>query len=129
MGMYTELVLKVRLEKSIPEDVKNILKFLFSDKEEPSIIPDHPFFQCERWQCVGRCSSFYHHPESVSSFNEEGSSYAIFSRSDLKNYDSEIGKFIDWLTPYLMHRRKCIGWTWYEEEQEPTLLYLKDFKD
>jgi transposase InsO family protein len=42
----------------------------------------------------------------------------------LKNYDNEIKHFIDWLTPYIdQEDGECIGWSWYEEDDKPTLLF------
>jgi hypothetical protein len=122
MGMYTELVLKVRVKENLPDDVEQVLQFLFNDKPEPQKTPEHPFFDLARWRLIGRCSSFYHTPFSLSRY-EKGN---IFSRSDLKNYEDEIETFLDWIKPYLEHRRNCIGWSWYEEMEEPRLLYLKE---
>lgn len=124
MGMYTELLLKCIIKKDAPENVKQVVKFLFSKEEQPDVLPEHEFFQCDRWQCIGSCSSYYHYPEAISSINVEFDELYIFSRSDLKNYDSEIEKFIDWLNPYVdTYEGMCIGWKWYEEDDQPTLIY------
>ena len=121
MGMYTELVLKCEVKSDCPSLVKDILNYLFNDKEKPKELPEHNFFKCERWASIGHCSSFYHVPFALSKF-EEG---YIFSRSDLKNYDNEIDLFIDWLKPYLDEfERNCIGWSWYEESEVPTLIIM-----
>lgn len=120
MGMYTELVLKVRLTGDAPRDIIN---HMFGDGPEPATLPAHAFFKTQRWDFIGKSSSFYHHPEALSSFL---SSDYLFSRSDLKNYGNEIALFIDWLQPYIdAEPGYCIGWEWYEEDDVPTLLYKK----
>lgn len=119
--MYTELVLKCSIKNDTPEYILNILNYLFNGGEEPDCLPDHEFFSCPRWHFIGRCSSYYHVPFNSSRF-EEG---YIFSRSDLKNYDDEIDKFIDWIQPYLEHYEgDCIGWKWYEENPTPDLIIV-----
>lgn len=129
MGMYTELVLKCQIKDNLPDDVRAVLKHLFKEGDEPKSLPDHAFFKCPRWMMIGQCSSFYHHPAALSDYwtghgNDDNRGGYIFSRSDLKNYDDEIAKFIDWVMPYIDEMDgQCIGWSWYEEETEPTLLY------
>ena len=72
----------------------------------------------------GRCSSFYHHPESVRSwFKADFSDNHVFVRADLKNYDGEIEKFLDWAKPYIRPATgNCLGWVWYEEWDVPELI-------
>ena len=125
--MYTELVLKCETNEEIPENVTQVLEYLFGTGLEPKTFPEHPFFSLPRWRAVGNCSSFYHHPEKLSSIVKSltWNSMYIFSRSDLKNYDGEIEAFIDWVTPYLRtYGKTCIGWKWYEEDAEPTLIFV-----
>ena len=121
MGMYTELVLKTEVNTNLPMDVEAVLQHLFNGADAPETLPEHPFFNCGRWPFIGRSSSYYHVPWSTSRYEEN----YIFSRSDLKNYDGEIAKFISWLTPYISELNgTCIGWSWYEEEDKPTLIIL-----
>ena len=82
---------------------------------------------------VGQCSSFYHIPFATSRYanpnSPEKKGGYVFSRSDLKNYGGEIAKFLDWVDPYVDELPgKCIGWTWYEEEDQPTLIFKKGTK-
>lgn len=127
MGMYTELVLKCRIKESAPDSVMEVINHLFCGAEAPENLPAHPFFGLKRWHCIGGMSSFYHHPKVVNSvpkFDFTNSNY-IFSRSDIKNYDGEIEAFIDWIKPYLENEEgECIGWSWYEEELQPTLIII-----
>lgn len=126
MGMYTELVLKCRIIEKAPEEVMHILSYLFNrsgERENLRDLPNHPFFELSRWGMLGGCSSYYHHPKALSSFQTGIGNY-LFSRSDLKNYEGEIASFLDWLRPYLENETgECIGWEWYEEDEKPTLLF------
>lgn len=125
MGMYTELVLKCGIKDSAPKVVIDVLDKLFNGSvDEVEVLPDHEFFKCPRWECIGSCWSYYHIPFALSKFQHDEISKDLFSRSDLKNYDNEIAKFIDWLMPYIDEEPGyCIGWSWYEEETKPTLLF------
>ena len=127
MGMYTELVLKCQIKEDAPSEVKAVIAHMFGGAERPDSLPSHEFFSLSRWDGIGGCSSFYHHPEVVNSypkFDYTEASY-IFSRSDIKNYGGEIESFIDWLKPYIYaFEGQCIGWSWYEEDLQPTLIIV-----
>lgn len=123
MGMYTEILVKADVNsKNLTKEAKDVLNFLFSDGEEPDKLPEHHFFTLPRWQHIGKMSSFYHHPHAVNSISDDGE--YIFSRSDLKNYDGEIDAFFDWFRPLTSAvEGKCIGYSWYEENDSPTLIF------
>ena len=125
MGMYTELILKVEVEKKLPQEIEEILLYLFEDgdlRDLPEKLPDHEFFRCKNWEFIGKSASYYHVPKV---FRMYKSGY-IFTRCDLKNYENEIEEFIDWIDPYITNNSgTVIGWTWYEEDKEPTLLRKK----
>lgn len=95
MGMYTEFELRFRLKQDTPENV-----FLALDGKTRL---DNDFFRSDRcdvvlWdvECVGEKSYTVH--------------------SELKNYDHEIEKFVEWISPHLDHRQgEQIGWWYYEE--------------
>lgn len=138
MGMYTELVLKCYISANTPLEVEGVLRHLFRAGGTPETLPDHPFFKLPRWDFIGRSNSFYHTPFALSDYRQPNNEYDtggektylggyIFSRSDLKNYDGEIAAFLDWLDPYIDEEQgMCIGWTWYEENAEPTLIFKKE---
>lgn len=67
MGMYTELVLKCQIKVDAPVDVKAIIAHMFRGEKEPEKLPQHKFFSLPRWNFIGSCSSFYHHPEVINS--------------------------------------------------------------
>lgn len=132
MGMYTELYIACRIRGDVPIEVINILNHMFSVDAEPEKLPEHDFFKCHRWGCLGTGSSYYFVPESVSCFRRDSinSGYTLISRSDLKNYDDEIAKFIDWIKPYIEGEPyDHIGHYRYEENDKPTLLFLGDINN
>jgi len=124
MGMYTELVLNCRIKKDTPQEVINVLLGMFEDgHDEPDILPEHEFFSCQRWRAIGSSNSFYFVPFALSSMQKHLDSYYISTRSDLKNYNLEIQKFIDWLMPYIDNcDGEFIGYIMYEEMDAPELI-------
>lgn len=121
MGMYTELLIKAGVKSDLPAEVESVLQFLFNNGDKPEHLPSHNFFNKGRWEFIGKSSSFYHVPWSISRYEHD----VIFSRSDLKNYDSEIESFLDWVKPYINGcEGDCIGYTWYEEDDQPKLVVL-----
>ncbi len=127
MGMYTEAIFKFELT-SPPDNVRNVIEYLFGDREKvPGDLPDHDFFKCPRWEQVGSMSSFYHTPFALSqvwSPEWKHQDMYVFSRFDMKNYNNEIQKFLHWIAPYISSCEDVIGWYWYEESEEPSLLRL-----
>ena len=117
MGAYTELVLKVNLI-DIKQNIKDILAMIFLDGEMPDRLPQHEFFDHPDWPMLARSGSPYHVDTPQNYFDGE----KIFSRSDFKSSDSLIDLFIDWLSPYIDGDR-CIGWKWYDGDEEPELIY------
>lgn len=125
MGTYTELVLKCGIKEDRPEIVHEVLSFLFkNDGQSPPELPDHPFFKTRGWEAIGRSGSYYHIPAPANFYDGR----YLFSRSDFKNYEDEIEKFLDWINPYLSnYPGKCIGWIFCEGTHEPFFIY-KDEK-
>lgn len=96
MGMYTELVFKATL-KNPPEEIVNMLR--------------------------GTCTAIT--DTDTKTIQQYGSDRLfVFLRTEIKNYDQEIEKFLEWVKLYIDPIYDCIGWYWYEEDSEPTLLYM-----
>ena len=125
--MYTELYLSCELKIDLPPKVLEVLQCLFNGKERPSNLPKHEFFKCDRWSCIGRCSSYYFVPFNTSKLyfdDRVTKQYFLTTRSDLKNYDGEIEKFLDWIMPYIEEPwGGHLGHYRYEEDDAPTLIY------
>lgn len=123
MGMYTELVLKCQIKANAPEDVMDVIRYMFAGGERPEKLPEHVFFSLPHWDMIGDRNGFYHHHDVFNIYHI--GNQCIFSHSYIKNYSGEIQEFLDWIKPYIdAMEGQCIGWTWYEEELQPTLIIV-----
>ena len=131
MGTYTEIYVKAVLKEHVDDNVINILKFMLGmdDVElEDLTLPSHSLFTTWRWCYMLMSSSYYHIPYTMKllEYDDISENYYLVVRSDFKNYQGEIGKFFDWIAPYI---EKCgdktfIGYSLYEEDDEPKLYYV-----
>jgi hypothetical protein len=73
------------------------------------------------------CDSYYFDSitDSKMEYNNTDCKYHLNVRSNLKNYDSEIENFLDFISPYV-ETDGFIGYMRYEESDEPALIYIKD---
>lgn len=73
---------------------------------------------------VACCDSYYFDGSTNSEmvFDDISKTWKINIRANLKNYDSEIEEFLDWLEPYI-GTEDFIGYMRYEEWEDPTLIY------
>ena len=130
MGMYTELVMAIELKQNVSANVYEILQYMVGDSEfEPIELPNHPLFKTNRWHFMLNSDSYYFDGITKSILKEDNlfpdhPSYYLTIRCNLKNYNEEIEKFIDWITPY-SDTKGFVGYKRYEEDEEPTLLYIK----
>jgi hypothetical protein len=128
MGMFTELNCAFRLEKETPQEIIAILLFMAGMTDVEPSLPSHPLFATERWSHVltGTRLDTYtfgdvHSTVRLDEFDEK---YHVTIRSNLKNYQGELEKFLDWITPYMdAMYGDFIGYSRYEETEVPTLLY------
>jgi hypothetical protein len=123
MGMYTELDLKVAIEDD--PIVVNILKDLSTDGSLS--IKDrvnHPFFKTDRCDMIGWGGSYYFDGQPYIQFryDEIAKCWFLTTCFNLKNYDQEIEKFLDWLCPYIL-TEGYLGTYWYEEWFSPSNIY------
>jgi len=128
MGMYTELNLKVAIENdSIVVDVlKDLCKYGSSTVKNRL---NHPFFKTTRCNLIGKCGSYYFDGQPYIQFRYDKIANCWFLTTcfNLKNYDQEIEKFLDWLCPYIL-TEGYIGTYWYEEQEEPINIYKENRK-
>lgn len=134
MGMYTKLELNVRLRPDTPQEVIHFMNVQCSgDWDEKDAItekkPRHEFFECDRWGWIffGQHDSF-ERPTGSFIAVDDGDHVILVIQCELKNYDGEIGKFLDWIKPYVVPNENPAGYKKYEEDDEPTLIYFKDEK-
>lgn len=129
MGMYTEFHFNVELPKNTPKDIIDILQYMMGDIEKKPHLPDDAFFECERWELLFSCDSYYFAADTHSTlrYDDIGDCWYLCVRSNLKNYDNEIEKFVSWIAPYLESLvYEFLGFYRYEETNRPTLLYMVD---
>ena len=125
MGMYTEILVKATLRSDLSENILEVVDYMFGEGELPEVLPKHKLFRLPRWDSIGKCGSWYHHPTAVNSINKDYTAWEIFSRSDIKNYNGEIEAFFDWFKTIIdASEGRCIGYTWYEETSKPTLIIM-----
>ena len=112
MGMYTEILIRVNLDKRLlTEDVNPVIDYLFGEGLEPEQLPDHDFFKCRRWR----------HLAGGVVWDAVGK---LISIREFKNYNGEAKKFFNWIGPYLdNYKGECIGYTWFELDAQPNLYY------
>jgi hypothetical protein len=114
MGMYTELLLKCSIKPG--EKLEKLRSHSF----------ENPCIKTERSCMFFSGGSLYHHPKSFFSLRERG---YLFTRFDIKNYNSDIETLLEWLSDAVDEQDgQCVGWYWYEEEPVPSLLIMKDGK-
>jgi len=132
MGMYTELVLGCSI-KNNPEIITAIHWLLDNSKNKtncPSILPQGGRID---WMFNSSGSCYFGGPSGIHHFKYDTISdcYRFSARFNIKNYDEEIQKFLEWLRPFIDQGSGSRGWyaaVTYEEADEPTLFYL-DAKD
>lgn len=126
MGMYTDFCFDADLREDTPQEVIEILLNWRWDHKE---LPKHPLFDCPRWTLIGYCCSAYFPaaPHFKIIKDDWSRNWTLNIRCNLKNYDSEIENFIDWIMPYVADYNEFLGFYRYEEDSEPTLIY-KDSK-
>lgn len=149
MGMYTALSLGIELKDGTPKEVIDIIRFMVdgpTDEQMPSELhhvtaaqqfapplPDHELFRCDRWTMLFRCDSYYFDWETgwkltQDDLYEDRPKFFLTGVSNLKNYDGEIRKFLAWIQPYI-DTDGFIGWTMYEEDPAPTLIFNDAYED
>lgn len=129
MGMYTELHLNVELNADVPESVLGLLRYMVDPSgagaEVPPLLPEHPLFKTDRWDYMLTCDSYYFPADTHSTLrlDDISKTWYLCVRTNLKNYDDEIAKFLDWLLPYVDAGTECLGYYRYENDDDPTLIY------
>lgn len=135
MGMYTELNCALVLHKKTPSHIIQILGDMVRGRREeaeafveccPPLF-SHELFSTARWTSLCASASYYfaaNEAESKLRWDETAQDWRLTIRSNLKNYDKEIEKFLDWISPFLqMMPGDFLGYKMYEEDPFPTLLF------
>jgi hypothetical protein len=128
MGMYTELHYNVELKKSVPDEVIKTLQYMLDplEAEQPRPLPGHTLFSTQRWDVMLRMSSAYFPARTHSELFEQFDQWHLGVRCNLKNYNEEIEKFVDWLDPYVdAFKGDFLGFSRYEESEDPEIIRKK----
>lgn len=129
MGMYTELKLNVELKQEVPDTIINILKYMLGEEIENLIKPEHDLFKTKRWTNMLYTDSSYFEEgaSSILKYDDITKSWILAIQCNFKNYDDEIKKFIDFISPYVV-TQGVWGHKRYEESPNPTLIIDGKFK-
>jgi hypothetical protein len=91
--------------------------------------PNHPLFDTDRWRWMLLCDSYYFSADTISTLRKENLGrdyYYLCIRCNLKNYDNEIKKFVDWIDPYINKQSgDFLGFSRYEESEDPNIIKKK----
>ena len=132
--MYTEFVCAIELKENTDEEVITILKSMVNDYNwdlTDSIIKEsfseEEFFKCDRWRWLFTSDSYYFEgiTNSIIKYDKIAKTYFLTIRSNLKNYDDEINKFLKWIKPYINNGYDFIGY-YRHERCEPKLIYISE---
>lgn len=120
MGCYTQFHAKIPLRKDTPDDVVLLIMHAVYDPDfysacidprndldgpHPLILPEHEFFQQERWGNIFMRSNYYH--ETGARFTRSRSGYYDLEINCDINYGHvEVQCFLDWIKPWIAGRRK-----------------------
>ena len=127
MGMYTELIFGAELKKETPPEVVDALKYMLGEIEtKPDNFP-LPDGRCEWLLCGGSYYFAVNNAVKKMWLDDIDGLWHISTRSNIKNYESEIETFLAWIKPYIgggSGSREMYAIVIYEEAEEPQIYYL-----
>ncbi len=140
MSTYTEFKFTAQLSKDTHKEVIEILEKtitrgdigigenqLFKNEDVPRPTIGHPFFDCPNWYGLFLCNNWDDTRSSKFYQQNTNSSYTLEIHSEFKNYNDEINKFIAWITPYVLGRKKkqYVGFYKIETFDQPINIYIE----
>lgn len=85
---------------------------------------EHPLFATARWGHMLIGSSYYFVTGRTTLVHDDiGRAHYLVVSSSFKNYDDEIGRFLDWIGPYINPSEVFYGWEMSEYCDIPSLIY------
>lgn len=126
--MYTQLCFNAELKEETPRQVISTLRWLLGEHDDMDGPLDGNLTD-RTWSGMFNGWSFYHAPAGSKSFirRNRGNEWYLSVLCDIKNYGGELEAFIEWIKPWVAPRgqdKTFLGYTRYEESDEPTLIYL-----
>jgi uncharacterized membrane protein len=127
MGMYTEMLLTCDLKSDTRKDIVEWFEAMVDTEKSlddvQSIVPNE--MAQSRFNSGLLCGSYYFYGEPFMSFryDEISNTYHLTVLTNLKNYDSEITRLLNMLTPYIVaYAEDMLGYIRYETNKLPTIL-------
>lgn len=102
MGYYTVMHLDAVLSNDTPPQVLRILRALVNDEVTCQRWPHHPYFSTTRFQWA-LCA------ENNAKLSQSERRISLHVFTEIKNYDSELENFIDWIAPYVERGLQASG--------------------
>lgn len=134
MGMYTELILGCKLKSETPNEIIDVLTYMTVKDQDGFELPEawpFPADSRHKWMFWG--GSYYfgvtHGTEPYFQYDAISKAWILSTRSNIKNYNSEIETFLAWLKPWIEQgsgAREFYAIVTYEEAAAPTIYYLNE---
>jgi len=140
MGIYTKFELNVYLEPDTPKGILDALKYLetkdwskTANNERMKIsVGDRPTFH-EIYPDLPNILHTFWNESRVCNFHVKISNLALHVDADIKNYNEEIEKFLDFISPHVASARgtykfendDCESEIVYDNEEKRFNIYLK----
>lgn len=138
MGMYTKINIILSIKNDTPKQIKEILESMFQgdsveDMREKFLeMPEHKFFESGMRVWFPASGGSFYFTGTVNSkivYEDIGNKMVLHIDTDFKNYGDEIEHFLDWIAPYIeAGQNEFLGYSRYEETNNPTLYFFKDKK-
>lgn len=119
MGMYTEIFISADLKQDTPESVIDVLRGMCDWEYESEALNE----MGSRTRYLFNSGSHYTPNTQCKelTFDSIARQYSIIGKGDIKNYNSEIERFFEFIKPHC--ESGFIGFYRYEEDREPKLVY------
>ena len=131
MGMYTEVIVGCTLKKNLPKVCVNALTLISNrqeinenDKETEEFIKEYDLYKI----CWSESAYFGAPSHCIFRRLEDNYEdyYSLSIRANLKSYNGEIEKFLEYIRPYVYWGsgiNELYAMTIYEEDKEPKLWF------
>ena len=133
MGMYTEIIFGAGLKEDTPAAVISVIRKMAEGIElDENEVPPHDFFKTGSARWFMNAGGSYYFPGTVKpKFWQDNTNriWYLHFRTNLKNYNSEIEKFLYWIKHYLAEGSGTGGFyaiVTYEGSRVPTIYFLDD---
>ncbi len=129
MGMYTEMIFGAELKRDTPNTVIESLKYMLGERNERP--KDFPFseYGIDFLFQGGSCYFAVSDPVNRMWFDDVSDAWRISTRSNIKNYNSEIETFLEWIEEYIESGsgyNDMYAIVIYEEQTVPAIYYLNN---